>query len=342
MKIYIAAFYQTRKAQAVAGTAFAKAAALADPAYNLESFHYLDKLRQIPDLVREDKRKIFLDSGAYSMYTQGATVDLKAYARYIYLNRDIIETASNLDAIGTPGANKKLSEETAQHSYDNQKKLESWLKPQGLAVQPVHHVRDPDHWLQRYIDEGYDYIFLGGMVPETTPVLMKWLKHVWRNYLTDKDGYPKVKVHGFGLTTSSLMFEFPWYSVDSTSWVMTSMFGACYVDATLSDGTKRDFKVDFSSRSKKQEDDDSWHFARLQPDQQDSVMQRLEELEAARVKHPEIEAALEEATGFKQGYNPTALAESYGWRDNLNIGYFRRIQDRAVKTFKDPQIGLLV
>ena len=340
MRIYIAAFYQTRKAQAVAGTAFAKAAALADPAHNLESFHYLDKLKKIPDLIRKNKKKIFLDSGAFSMFTQGVEVDLKEYARYIYRNRDIIEIASNLDAIGKLGASKAEAEETAQHSYDNQKKLEGWLKPQGLTVQPVHHVRDPDHWLQRYIDEGYDYIFLGGMVPETTPHLRAWLDHVWGNYLTNKDGTPKVKVHGFGLTTTELMFRYPWYSVDSTSWVMTAMFGACYLDIRMLDGTVKDFKVDFSSRSRKQEDIDSWHYKRLDEFTQGGVTRRLNELEAVRIKNPEVEASLEAATGFKQGYNITALAESYGWRDNLNIDFFRRVQERRVDKFINPQLGL--
>jgi len=340
MRIYIAAWYQTRKAQAVAGTAFAKAAALADPAHNLESFHYLDKLKQIPDLVRKDKRKIFLDSGAFSMFTQGVEVDLKAYAAYVYKNRDIIEIASNLDSIGKLNATQTEAEATAQRSYDNQKKLEGWLKPQGLMVQPVHHVRDPDHWLQRYIDEGYDYIFLGGMVPESTPVLRKWLDHVWGRYLTNKDGTPKIKVHGFGLTTTELMFRYPWYSVDSTSWVMTSMFGGCYLDIKQLDGTVKDLKVDFSSRSRKQEDDDSWHFERLAPVNQRGVLRRLEELEADRIKSPEVEASLEAATGFKQGYNPKALAESYGWRDNLNINFFRRVQERRVDKFVNLQLDL--
>ena len=46
------------------------------------------------------------------MFTQGVEVDLKAYAGYVDKNRDIIEIASNLDAIG---AGKE------QFSFDNQK-----------------------------------------------------------------------------------------------------------------------------------------------------------------------------------------------------------------------------
>ena len=57
-----------------------------------------------------------------------------------------------------------------------------------MNVLPVHHVRDNNNWLQRYIEEGYDYICLGGMVPETPQYLKEWLDHVWHNYLTNADG----------------------------------------------------------------------------------------------------------------------------------------------------------
>ena len=50
---------------------------------------------------------------------------------------------------------------------------------------PVHHVRDKDYWLQRYLDEGYQHICLGGMVGESTATLRRWLDHVWHRYLTD-------------------------------------------------------------------------------------------------------------------------------------------------------------
>ena len=58
-------------------------------------------------------------------------------------------------------------------------------------VLPVHHVRDHDYWLRRYLDEGYQHICLGGMVGESTPTLRKWLDHVWDKYLTNSDDTPR-------------------------------------------------------------------------------------------------------------------------------------------------------
>lgn len=288
----------------------------------LESYHYMD--RRIVERLRSSKQTIFLDSGAFSMFTQGVEINLEAYAQYIKDHTDIIHLASNLDAIGAG---------QEQLSYDRQKELEGL----GVDIQPVHHARDNDPWLTKYLNEGYSYIFLGGMVPESTNYLRGWLDHVWHHQLTNPDGTARVKVHGFGLTTLDLMFRYPWYSVDSTAWVMTSRFGSVYLDVPQPDGTIRDYKVDFSSRSSKKRNVGSWHFDTMSPDEQRFIRARLEQLEAERVKDPELEATLTEMMGFPQGYTPQALAESYGWRDHFNINYFRRAQDRRVDTFKRVQ-----
>ena len=60
------------------------------------------------------------------------------------------------------------------------------------------------------------------------------------------------------------------------------------------------------------------------------VIQRLEQLEAIRVKDPEFEAEWQHQFGYQPGYNPTALARSHGWRNHFNIHYFERIQSRRV------------
>jgi hypothetical protein len=315
MRIYLAGVYKGGRA-----CAFSKSASIhlrVSRDYNypwvLESFFYVDA--QMVRAIRRCEQNIFLDSGAYSMFTQGVKIDPRKYARFISYNLDLIHIASNLDAIG---------EGHEQESYDRQKLLESYLGEHKHLVKPVHHVRDQDHWLQRYLDDGYDYIFLGGMVPESTPKLTKWLDHIWHCYLTNPDGSPKIKVHGFGLTTETLMFRYPWYSVDSTSWLMSSRYGSMFMDFPQPDGSIRIQKIDFSALSKKQYDIDSWHFDSLPPDEQEVVRARLEQLEAERERDPELEARFRQIVGCKMGYNPEALAKSYGMRDLGNMEYFRR------------------
>jgi hypothetical protein len=283
--------------------------------YILESFHYMKPT--MPEKIREHGNRIFLDSGAFSIHTQGVKIDLKEYARFIRENGDIISVASNLDAIGA--GNEQLS-------YDRQKELEGM----GVKIQPVHHFCDHDDWLKRYLDEGYDYIFLGGMVGKKTTPLKRWLDHVWSKYLTNNDGTPKLKVHGFGLTTLELMFEYPWTSVDSTSWVTRSRNGGIFLDLPQSDGSIKDFTIEFSRRSAKRCDPESGHFDCLRTAERKEVLERLEQLEAERPKFPE-EIELQKIAGYKMGLNPKALAGSYGWRDIANIAYFQRIMSRANK-----------
>lgn len=180
----------------------------------LESYHYIHRESFVAKL-RKDKRKVFLDSGAFSAFTQGIKVDLPAYCNYVKRNRDIIEEvdgdllASVLDGIGDP-----------QQTWENQKSMEAL----GVRPLPCFHYGEDERYLEEYV-KNYTYITLGGMVPISTPQLYHWLDRIWEKYLTDGSGRPLIKVHGFGLTTIDLMKRYPWYSVDSSSWVQIARTG---------------------------------------------------------------------------------------------------------------------
>lgn len=263
----------------------------------LESYHYVGNPK-MTGIIRRSGDTVFMDSGAFSMFTQGVKIDPKEYGRYLLDNQDIWHVASNLDDVT----------KTPEISYQNQKILEGM----GCKVQPVFHTREDPIWLQRYIDEGYDYIFLGGMVPESTPWLMQWLDDLWEHYLTHPDGTPRVKVHGFGLTTLDLMFRYPWFSVDSTSWVMTSRMGSIYLDLP-----HRDIKLQISDRSPSRQELNQ-HYDSLPPVMQAAVRARIEEL----------------------GFDADLLRSMYGWRDVFNVAYFNRIQHRRVDRFVPDKKGL--
>jgi hypothetical protein len=268
-----------------------------------------------------------LDSGAYSAFTQSVRISPRRYARFIRQHRDLIEVAANLDVIGK--GNEQLS-------YHNLKTLQTLLQYDGFShlIKPVHHVRDADYWLEKYLDEGHDLICLGGLVPESTNILKRWLDHVWSEFLTNPDGTPKVKVHGFGLTTRELMFRYPFYSVDSTSWISVSRFaGGVLMDFAFDELTIGDFTISFSDRSPKRFEPNSWHYCSLPPDDRKLVDLRLQQLEAERIGDPEIEAAFKAEFGCEMGFNPEALGKSYGLRDLANISYFERACGRGVDRF---------
>lgn len=157
---------------------------------------------------------LFLDSGAFSAKTQGVKIDIEEYIEFIKEHKDFLGVYAVLDDIDSP-----------RNTYRNQKIMEE----AGLNPLPCFHFGENVKWLIKYLDEGYDYIALGGMVPISTDALETWLRQIFSKYLCGKDGMPKVKVHGFGLTVLKLMKNFPWYSVDSTSWINTGRMGAILI-----------------------------------------------------------------------------------------------------------------
>lgn len=182
--------------------------------HRLESYHYIHKGNYVRNL-RADGVKVFLDSGAFSSFSLGVDVSIEAYAEFLKEHDDILlhegdsVMASVLDAIGDP-----------EGTFHNQNKLESL----GVKVLPCFHYGEPFDLAEYYV-RNYDYITIGGMVPISNGPLQTWLDELWSKVLTDRDGYSRIKIHGFGLTSRELMARYPWYSCDSSSWVQAASNG---------------------------------------------------------------------------------------------------------------------
>lgn len=196
----------------------------------LESYHYIHRDIYV-DRIRRDECKVFLDSGAFSAFTKGTEIDLPEYCDYVKRNFDILEQVdgipmfSVLDGIGDP-----------QKTYDNQMLMERL----GVRPLPCFHFGEDERWLEWYMSK-YEYITIGGMVPISTPQLYLWLDRIFHKYLTDGSGRPRIRVHGFGLTSIGLMERYPWYSVDSSSWVQIASNGSIYIPdrATIQAQTRK-------------------------------------------------------------------------------------------------------
>lgn len=207
--------------------------------YRLTSFHYYSR-KAFNTICRLSKRdpeyKIFLDSGAYSAFTQGAEIDLDAYIVFIKKYERFLSIYANLDVIGDEHA-----------TLQNQQKMEE----AGLSPIPTYHQGEPLSVLREFV-KNYEYIALGGMVG-LSPVTAKLHLDKCFDIICDNHGNPKTKVHGFGITSYSLLMRYPWYSTDSTAWILTAGMGSIMM-ANNGDYSKAPLKIAVSENNPKKSD----------------------------------------------------------------------------------------
>jgi hypothetical protein len=156
---------------------------------------------------------LLMDSGAFSAFTQGLSLTLDGYMKFLSDNKWITMYIA-LDDINS-----------MRKSYDNYLIM---LK-NGFNPIPVYHLHDSgdEEFLKKYMDKT-DFIGLGAIAEASTVIRAQALDSVFRRYLAPK-GDPVIKVHGLGATSSDLILRFPWYSVDSTTWTKNAAGGRVWL-----------------------------------------------------------------------------------------------------------------
>lgn len=177
----------------------------------------------------------FLDSGSFTLWTRAAefaeengcsqwdfyeTAEfwqyVDDYAAFIKKYQYGIDLYANVDAIPNP-----------EITWRNQRYMEG---VHGLDPVPCVHYTEDLVWLKKYIKKGYEIIALGGLVGSAGQDSCRlWLDKAFDIVCDTKNRLPKVKIHGFGVTTYGLLFRYPWYSVDSTTWTKAGGFGTIWV-----------------------------------------------------------------------------------------------------------------
>lgn len=188
------------------------------------------------------RRLTIIDSGAHSWTNKlfkkskrdGGRIDwsiykgkefwdyVDRYAKFIKEWKDSFDYYVNVDAIRNPEITWKV-----------QKYLED---EHGLNPMPVVHFNTPLKWVAKYIEDGYDYIGMGGPVGKNpyTP----WADRAW-NLICDGPGrLPQARIHGFAVTTHKMISRYPWFSCDSVTWKKAAYFGQAVVAFSHKDLSK--------------------------------------------------------------------------------------------------------
>ena len=173
----------------------------------------------------------FLDSGAFTLWTTAFKYHqenncgrcdyydtdefveyIDNYGAFLKKYKIAIDLYANIDAIGNP-----------EITYRNQKYLED---KHGLSPVPVVHFGTDISWLKKYMDEGYKLIGLGGLVGSTMKKGCRdWIDSCFNMVCNSPDRLPKIKLHGFGVTSYRFLIRYPWWSVDSAAWDKIASYG---------------------------------------------------------------------------------------------------------------------
>lgn len=141
---------------------------------------------------------LMLDSGAYSVFTRGVTINIDQLIEFINFVKP--DAAIQLDVIGD-----------SQKTYENY----VYMKQKIPNVLPVVHFNMSDSYISKMVDST-DYLLLGGLVSQRG----QWkLITEWLDYLYTKYKLHTKKVHLLGITKKNLLERYPAYSSDSTTWL---------------------------------------------------------------------------------------------------------------------------
>lgn len=176
----------------------------------LESFYYIkDEAEHI------HKYKMFLlDSGAFTfMSNVKGKVNWDEYIeRYAqFINQYDVKYFFELDIDSIVGIKEV---ERLRH------KLEALTGKQSIPV--WHKSRGKDYWL-KMIKE-YSYVSIGGIVTRE----IKPSEYKYFTWMLNKAREQNCKVHALGFTNLKGLEKYPFYSVDSTSWLSGNRFGSVY------------------------------------------------------------------------------------------------------------------
>lgn len=178
----------------------------------------------------------FLDSGAHSLYNKYVIKRkdelrankwdmyeseefekyMRSYVKFVKKFDHAIDYYANIDVIFNP-----------ELSWQNLKRLESM----GINPVPVIHHGTPVKWIEKHLEEGYEYLGIGGLGQEVTKAqYYSWADKVFEILCPASNGYqPIARTHGFAMTSYDLIMRYPWWSVDSASWIKAAAYGMIYI-----------------------------------------------------------------------------------------------------------------
>jgi len=131
------------------------------------------------------------------------------YAKFMKAMAGRLDFCANVDVIGNP----ELTMETQRYFEEEH----------GLRPVPVIHQGSSMKYVEHYLGRNYDMIGLGGFASGVGgwETMRPWCDDVFMIVCPASNKHlPVCKVHGFAMTGLKGIWRWPWFSVDSTSWLI--------------------------------------------------------------------------------------------------------------------------
>lgn len=163
--------------------------------------------------------KFFIDSGAHTYQNDPKYAEydveyweehLQKYLKWVERNKDYIFAIANFDFENVVGA-EKVKEW-------NQKYFEPFMLRTGIPVCFVWHQNSYDDW--EFYCKRYPYVGFSSVNTEGEAIELK--EYAERLRIAEKND---ALVHGFGMTRTSMLTQLPFYTADSTTWLVGLQYG---------------------------------------------------------------------------------------------------------------------
>lgn len=175
----------------------------------LESAYYLN-FKKEPNHLKF--KNYLLDSGGFTLRKNNSTLRVEQYADY--LNKFNVKYAFNLDTMNV------------DETLKNQEYLIKKCKKTNIL--PIYHYSDYSNIKHRSLIDSFckefNYIGIAGAVAPSNLERERFYNYV---FVRTKN---KIKVHGLAATSYNTMKNYPFYSVDSTSWLVAARYGGSNVE----------------------------------------------------------------------------------------------------------------
>lgn len=188
-------------------------------------------IKRFCENATSSKSKLFIDSGAFSAHTKGAEVNVDDYINYVNSLDNKVTIFAQVDKIpGTFGKARTIQEieEAPAISWENYLYMRERLVSPDKCL-PVFHQGEDFKWLDNMLEAKFNgkHIPYIGISPSNDLTVKRketFIQECFKHIKNSSN--PDVKTHAFGMTSLKVLERYPFYSADSTTWLIVAAMGS--------------------------------------------------------------------------------------------------------------------